>query len=660
MAGRSAVARASAGSVKRTTLQRHMSAMLRVWVPFYIRRPMSTMLHRCKAIWFASFMLLPAALSCSDRDVVRSVTPATDSARLVLAFTGVSPAGVTYRLSGVFTVRGLGSSFLATLSTEDDAGAASIELDVPAGAYQVLLEPGFQVRRTGSTTGSAPEPVQLVNATLVSPNPLRIVVASGESEAVAFRFRVGEDEFDTRSGSIAIVALFDEAERSDCGAFGAPRWIVQWTDVPLREFPERFTFQAALLPNGDFAFAYDELSLQRSSPSIGFQGRAGVVAHSLPPSGVLFESGPYFRVNDAGRPELDASRPIAFHDIRATGALASMGDDGELDVPLPFSFPLLGESYVRAAVSSNGYVGLAPPFPTFDNELPHPEMGALLAPFWDDLNPSAGGSVHYGMVDTCQEDCGGVAGGFAIVDSCGVCSGGTTGRIPNAALDCAGVCGGTLVADACGSCGGTIVEPAACPVGPDMIVDAQMLRQTIRQDFVDASADACLINEGCVTGSGRRRVVRFGTQIANIGNRDLVVGAPQEGNPLWEFDECHSHFHFEHYAKYDLLVSGTGEVLPIGSKNGFCVLDLATWDPSIAVNGCATYTCGFQGIGVGCADVYGADLPCQWVDITDVPPGNYQLRLTTNPDSAIPELRFDNNSASANIEITSDAVHVLP
>jgi hypothetical protein len=195
---------------------------------------------------------------------------------------------------------------------------------------------------------------------------------------------------------------------------------------------------------------------------------------------------------------------------------------------------------------------------------------------------------------------------------------------------------------------------------PDLVLDADYLRTTLAQDFVDASADLCLLNEGCVTGTGMRRVVRFGTRSGNIGNADLLLGRPEMANPLWELDECHGHYHFEGYARYDLIEAGSTQVLPIGYKNGFCLRDNGNWDPGAAPGGCAEYTCEDQGLGQGCADVYTPDLPCQWLDITDVAPGTYELRVSINAEQNLAELSFDNNSASVRIEISDTGVAVAP
>lgn len=55
---------------------------------------------------------------------------------------------------------------------------------------------------------------------------------------------------------------------------------------------------------------------------------------------------------------------------------------------------------------------------------------------------------------------------------------------------------------------------------------------------------------------------------------------------------------------------------------------------------------------MGWGDLYAAaDLPCQWIDITDLPAGTYQLRVTANPERLIREARLDNNVVSTGVVI---------
>jgi hypothetical protein len=48
--------------------------------------------------------------------------------------------------------------------------------------------------------------------------------------------------------------------------------------------------------------------------------------------------------------------------------------------------------------------------------------------------------------------------------------------------------------------------------------------------------DPCAVQQGCATGLGERRVVRFGSRMGNLGNEDLVLGVPGDENPLWSRD----------------------------------------------------------------------------------------------------------------------------
>jgi hypothetical protein len=181
---------------------------------------------------------------------------------------------------------------------------------------------------------------------------------------------------------------------------------------------------------------------------------------------------------------------------------------------------------------------------------------------------------------------------------------------------------------------------------PDLTIDGDVLRQSIRFSSERIRPNDCAAVEGCVTGTGRRRLMRFSVFTPNIGTADMVLGDP-DGNPLFEFSPCHGHYHFNGYATYELL-DRTGTSVMTGRKQAFCLLDSEKIDP---LAGPPKYNCGFQGISKGWADLYSYDLDCQWLDVTGIPAGEYQLKVTINPEHLLNELRFDNNSFSVPVRI---------
>jgi hypothetical protein len=175
--------------------------------------------------------------------------------------------------------------------------------------------------------------------------------------------------------------------------------------------------------------------------------------------------------------------------------------------------------------------------------------------------------------------------------------------------------------------------PLGC-AGPDLIVEDEQIDPL----FIDiqVGADSCLLFEGCVDAPGPRTIMAFDLMTPNIGSDDLVLGIPANEPDLFQFSACHAHYHFEEYARYELFDEmGT---FVTGHKQAFCLIDLFGW---AWPNEPGTYDCTNQGISRGFADVYALDLPCQWVDVTDMAPGDYTLRVELNrapPFNALPIL----------------------
>src|SRR2546426_104462 len=162
---------------------------------------------------------------------------------------------------------------------------------------------------------------------------------------------------------------------------------------------------------------------------------------------------------------------------------------------------------------------------------------------------------------------------------------------------------------------------------PDLTIDSARLGASVDFKTKVFSSTDCAVLEGCVSGKGKRLLLRFDVATPNIGAADLVLGRPQDHPEYFEFSPCHGHYHFSGYARYELLTARGANVVT-GRKQAFCLEDFA---PYSSTAGPAKFTCAYQGISIGWQDVYGKYLDCQWLDVTDVPGGKYLLRVTINP-----------------------------
>ncbi|WP_437680023.1 lysyl oxidase family protein [Sorangium sp. So ce131] len=197
----------------------------------------------------------------------------------------------------------------------------------------------------------------------------------------------------------------------------------------------------------------------------------------------------------------------------------------------------------------------------------------------------------------------------------------------------------------------TQLEPGGeCPL-PDLTISAETAQGSLFISHEVFPADSCAIVEGCVAAAGDRRLLNFSTETPNIGGADMILGDPNLTSGF-EFSACHNHYHFEGYARYELL-DANGAIAATGHKQAFCLMDLS----SVGVPGAPSsprYHCGFQGIQRGWSDIYGAGLDCQWVDITGVAAGEYTLRLSVNTNRTLPESNYDNNTIEVPVTIPED------
>lgn len=224
-------------------------------------------------------------------------------------------------------------------------------------------------------------------------------------------------------------------------------------------------------------------------------------------------------------------------------------------------------------------------------------------------------------------------------------------------------------------------DPRGCP---DLVLNAQKLN-TAKLTTQTFPPSDCSVQENQVGAAGTRRLLVFPYSTPNMGPGSLIVGDPQDpaNSSLFEWGACHGHWHFKKYAAYRLwkpadfdrfqqlkaqnptmlsddIIAANG-LNPInGTKRGFCIIDYQIASEYKGKADKRTFdSCGYgttlhgnQGISVGWADTYTKQTQGQWIDVTDVPDGNYILEVETNPQHSFQEVRYDNNSASRPVTVT--------
>lgn len=209
---------------------------------------------------------------------------------------------------------------------------------------------------------------------------------------------------------------------------------------------------------------------------------------------------------------------------------------------------------------------------------------------------------------------------------------------------------------------------AACAVGAPTALGAQELLP----DLSPARLDVFAFDTGTQPG---HVLMRLDTSISNTGVGDAILAGSRvdaetmaasqrimfddgtfvDQPPAWTFkfasSDQHGHWHalgFAAHALDRLAADGSMVASTPLAKIGFCLTD--TRSPVVPRQ--ARYgECGepgsqqvVMGIQSGFADLYKAELPSQWIDITGQPPGQYNLRAVADPDGKIKESDEANNT----------------
>lgn len=137
--------------------------------------------------------------------------------------------------------------------------------------------------------------------------------------------------------------------------------------------------------------------------------------------------------------------------------------------------------------------------------------------------------------------------------------------------------------------------------GGPYIERAEFIKKLSEHDFA----------QGCIESEGLHRLLRFDFYCINIGNDDFVVGNPATQPEIFFPDPTHEHYHAKDFNKYHLLTESGKKI--DSKKQAFCMVDFDRWLPTASLERRFRDCDTMQGISAGWADIYRADMQCQYI-----------------------------------------------
>lgn len=197
---------------------------------------------------------------------------------------------------------------------------------------------------------------------------------------------------------------------------------------------------------------------------------------------------------------------------------------------------------------------------------------------------------------------------------------------------------------------------------PDLVPDPYYIQASAYAQRVPMYNLRCAAEENCLSSSAyrasvrdydTRMLLRFPQRVKNQGTADFLPSRPRYS---WEWHSCHQHYHsMDEFSHYDLLDATSQRSVAEGHKASFCLEDTSCDYGYYRRFACTSHT---QGLSPGCYDTYNADIDCQWIDITDVKPGNYILKISVNPYYQVPESDYSNNNVRCDVRYTGNYAYV--
>jgi hypothetical protein len=190
------------------------------------------------------------------------------------------------------------------------------------------------------------------------------------------------------------------------------------------------------------------------------------------------------------------------------------------------------------------------------------------------------------------------------------------------------------------------------PMGPadiDLSLVSDLYPSSVHLQTLDFAEDSCEYLDGCLGGTGTRRLLRFPVLLPNVGGDPFHVGSSASEPSRFEYSACEARDVVANAVTYRLLDGdgaevGTAHSPPLALADEFMEVDYPAQ---------SEYPEGGDDMGIsgGWATLRDSARGCQWIDVTDVEPGDYTLEIHFNPDQIFEEDSYDNNLISVAVSV---------
>ena len=234
----------------------------------------------------------------------------------------------------------------------------------------------------------------------------------------------------------------------------------------------------------------------------------------------------------------------------------------------------------------------------------------------------------------------------------------------------AAVCAGALVLAACGGSAPAELLPDLDQEPPEYVIFAALGERYV------LTFDSAVSNVGAgpMLVAGRRLGETPEMHVEQVVLRadGSEAAQPVDAVMRYEVAESHAHWHLMGFERYEIRRASDHALVGTSRKIGFCLSDRYEARPgglpgqpeeAVWIEECGRGRPELvemrEGISVGWGDEYVPTLEGQYVDVTGLAPGRYEIVHRVNTERVFRESDYANNAASVLVELGNRAVEIL-